>query len=284
MEMETIKRLVVMALTSDDMFIGLVLKGGNALQLGYDITSRGSIDIDFSMSGDFKSLELGKIAFRAELLLNKYFKPEGLFAFDVSFKEKPEIKNVDISSFWGGYSLDFKIIEIEKIGTDITKLRREALSVLPNSGTVFKVDISKHEFIKGSSKKDIGGAIVEIYSPEMLAFEKIRALCQQMKEYKSIVLSFTSKSRARDFFDIYNLTEQFNIIPRLSDNVELAKSIFAAKRVPLEYIQKLPEYREHHRNSWDSVLQTISADEKAESFDFYFDYVIGKYNDLFTDL
>ena len=44
LEMEHIKKLIVIALTSDDMFIGLVLKGGNALQLGYDISSRGSLD------------------------------------------------------------------------------------------------------------------------------------------------------------------------------------------------------------------------------------------------
>lgn len=39
----------------DDLLMqGLVLKGGNALQLAYDITNRGSIDIDFSMETSLK--------------------------------------------------------------------------------------------------------------------------------------------------------------------------------------------------------------------------------------
>ena len=46
--LKKIKRLTISALVSDDILMGiLVLKGGNALDLAYDLSNRGSIDIDF---------------------------------------------------------------------------------------------------------------------------------------------------------------------------------------------------------------------------------------------
>lgn len=286
-DIEAIKKLVVVALTSDDMFIGLVLKGGNALQLGYEITSRGSIDLDFSLEGDFNKTEIGKMQVHVEHLLNKYFKPEGLYAFDVKFESKPRAIRDEVADFWGGYMLSFKIIELEKASNpiaDIDKIRREALVIGENQAKIFTVDISKYEFIAGAGKKDIGGAIVRIYTPDMLALEKVRALCQQVKEYKSVVGTLTLKSRARDFYDIYNLTEQFDINPHSDENVSLAKSIFEAKHVPLDFVGKLQDYREHHRSSWESVIQTISVKEELKEFDFYFDYVLEKYGGLFKAL
>ena len=47
---------------------------------------------------------------------------------------------------------------------------------------------------------------------------------------------YASKSRARDFYDIYNLTKTFTINYASSDNIELCKNIFDAKHVPLEFI------------------------------------------------
>lgn len=54
-DINEIKRCTLQAMMKDDLLMqGLVLKGGNALQLAYDITNRGSIDIDFSMENEFK--------------------------------------------------------------------------------------------------------------------------------------------------------------------------------------------------------------------------------------
>lgn len=51
---DTVKMLTLRALVSDEeLMYGLVLKGGNALELAYKITDRASKDVDFSMSGDF---------------------------------------------------------------------------------------------------------------------------------------------------------------------------------------------------------------------------------------
>lgn len=283
-DIEIIKKLVVIALTSDDIFMALlVLKGGNALQLGYEITNRGSVDIDFSIEGDFSEEELNRMKNQAEHLLNHHFAPEGFFVFDVRFQNRPEFIKDEVKDFWGGYSLYFKVAPIEIKDEPIETLRREALVVGENQVKKFYVDISKYEFVTAASKKDIGGAIIRIYSPEMLAIEKLRALCQQTDEYKSVVGSFTQKSRARDFFDIYNLTEQFKIDPLLSENKNLAMAIFDAKHVPYNYINNLPNYRELHRNSWESVTNSIGAKESIKEFDFYFDYVISVYSKLLTN-
>ena len=53
--MEKIKKLAVTAMFSDDDLMDqLVLKGGNAMALIHKLTSRESVDIDFSMSHDFQ--------------------------------------------------------------------------------------------------------------------------------------------------------------------------------------------------------------------------------------
>ncbi len=53
-QLERIKRLVVIAMFSDDQLMEyLVLKGGNAVDLVYKLSSRASMDIDLSMSEDF---------------------------------------------------------------------------------------------------------------------------------------------------------------------------------------------------------------------------------------
>ena len=57
-QLEIIKRLAIVALVSDDQLMGIiVLKGGNALNIAYDISNRGSVDIDFSIESDFSEKE-----------------------------------------------------------------------------------------------------------------------------------------------------------------------------------------------------------------------------------
>ncbi|MGA3203374.1 MAG: nucleotidyl transferase AbiEii/AbiGii toxin family protein, partial [Bryobacteraceae bacterium] len=56
-----IRRIAITAIYSDDVLTDtLVLKGGNALDLIYGITSRTSIDLDFSMGRDFDDLTEAK--------------------------------------------------------------------------------------------------------------------------------------------------------------------------------------------------------------------------------
>lgn len=282
-----IKRLTVSALMSDDILMGiLVLKGGNALNLIYDLTDRGSIDIDFSMEKDFSEVEKNRIRNQAEYLLNNEFEKEKLRAFDVRFFERPSKINDEVKSFWGGYCLEFKIISKEQFdihSKDPDALRRNAIPIggEGQSSTRLEVDISKYEYIANKRAKDIEGATVYVYSPEMLAIEKLRALCQQIDDYKEIVHSITRKSRARDFYDIYKLKESFSLDFRSTENIDLCKHIFDAKRVPLTYISKLTSDRELHRQSWESVVNTIGVKETPKDFDYYFEYTLSAFNHLY---
>lgn len=279
-----IKLLTISALVSDENLMGmLVLKGGNALDLAYDISFRGSIDIDFSIEGEFTEFEMGKIQFQISELLKYEFLKEGLAVFDIKLTEKPNIIHENVRSFWGGYLLEFKMIEYEKFQLmkgDQESLRRMALTIHQDNSTKFTVDISKYEYIADSRKKELEGAIVNVYSPEMLAIEKLRALCQQVPDYKEIIYSMTSKSRARDFYDIYNLTNAFSIDYSLPQNVELCQNIFKAKRVPLTFIKFIPKQREFHRQSWASLVDTVNQKEVLKEFDFYFDFVVKKFEHL----
>lgn len=58
MDLAEIRKLVIIAMFSDDvLFKRLVLKGGNAISLVYGYGARGSLDVDFSIDGDFDDLE-----------------------------------------------------------------------------------------------------------------------------------------------------------------------------------------------------------------------------------
>src|SRR5690606_16814715 len=89
-----IKRLVIIALASDDLLMEtLVLKGGNAIDLTYQREqgglSRTSYDLDFSIAeGDFDE-ELQQIQLRFERTLSQTFAENGFVMLDFRFQEKP---------------------------------------------------------------------------------------------------------------------------------------------------------------------------------------------------
>lgn len=280
---DQIKILTITALLSDEELMAtLVLKGGNALDLAYSLSSRASMDVDFSMNGDFSAHELQRIQEQSEAILNSEFNKAGLNVFDVTLLERPEIINEEVKEFWGGYKLEFKVIDsatFEKYKPNISQLRNRAI-IIDGKSPKFHVDISKYEFVKDQQLKDIDGTVVRVYSPEMLALEKVRALCQQNPGYADIIKSNNRKSRARDFYDIHNLITSFDIdftVPRIK---ELAYNIFNAKFVPLDYISQLPDQYEFHRQSWESVRATVNAVETLEEFDFYYEFVIDHANRL----
>jgi len=281
---DRIKRLTISALVSDNSLMGtLVLKGGNALDLAYNITIRGSMDIDFSLETDFTELEKNRIRDDLEHLLNSEFIKEELVVFDVKLSEKPKVIEDAVKDFWGGYLVEFKIISLEdykKYEDNFEDIRRNAIALHANNSTRFTIDISKYEYVAKKVAKDLEGAIVYVYTPEMLAIEKLRALCQQNPKYKDIVLKMTPKSRARDFFDIYNINESFTIDFKSEENVKLCQNIFEAKRVPMEYIKELDAQRDLHKESWERVLNTIDPAIVPEDFDFYFDYVLKLFSHL----
>ena len=105
----------------------------------------------------------------------------------------------------------------------------------------------------------------------MLAIEKLRAICQQMREYR---LERHPRPRARDFFDIHELVTNAGVRFGTAENLSLARAIFGAKQVPLALIAAIGDHREFHRPDWPAV--EASAGAGLRTFDFYFDFVVAE--------
>jgi len=281
---EKIKKLAIVAMVSDDELMDrLVLKGGNAIDLVYHISHRSSFDIDFSMSSEFTPGELGGLRDKAEKVLQETFRPEGYRVFDVTFEEKPPKLDEAHRKFWGGYSIGFKLIlesTYNQNSSNIEYLRRNATVVGPSDKRVFEIEISKFEYCNGKTAKEIEGYKVYVYTPEMIVLEKARAICQQIPEYRDIVKMRPATARARDFFDIYTLMEYFNINLNESGTKDVLTTIFGAKKVPLNFLRKIKDYKEFHRPDFVSVTATVKAGLSLREFDFYFDYVVMKFEAL----
>jgi len=282
---ERIKKLVIIAMFSDDDLMDiLVLKGGNAIDIIHNIALRSSIDVDFSIENEFSKDELEAIGQKIERTLKETFSPEGFEVFDVKFEEKPPVVTQDMAAFWGGYQVEFKIIENEKYSRlfqNKDALRKNATVVSTRNKRTFRIDISKFEYCRSRQEQDLNGFTIYVYTPEMIVFEKIRAICQQMPEYAQVVNNPSQSARARDFFDIYTILEHFKGIDfRTRGNADLLKNIFAAKRVPLNLIGKIKDYKEYHRPDFVSVKDTVQPSFDLREFDYYFDYVVDRCREL----
>lgn len=277
-QLERIKRLVVIAMFSDDQLMEyLVLKGGNALDLVYKLSARASMDIDLSMREDFPGGADALIE-RINRALSVTFRDEKISVFDVKIADRPENMSPDVADFWGGYKIEFKLIEehhYKALADDLEALRREAIRI--GSGGKFLIDISRYEFIDGKQAVPFDGYRVFVYSPDMIIAEKLRAICQQLPKYGPVVLRNRAGSpRARDFVDIWQLCEHTKADPASPENRALLEAVFAAKRVPLPFLRQVHTQREFHRVDYPAVLATVHPGEKlAESFDEYFDFVLG---------
>jgi len=276
--LEHIKKYAIIAMFSDDDLMDmLVVKGGNVLDLIYGVAARSSIDIDLSMETEFDEKNLDVIEAKIKKVLEDTFQEAGYIVFDIKFIETPQNVTPDLKDFWGGYEIEFKVIEKTKhsdLKNDIVFLRRNALVVGPKNRKKFSIQISKFEFCGQKQEYDIEGYRIYLYSPEMIVLEKIRAICQQMPEYKKLVKSSHQTARARDFVDIYYILKKYKIKIDSRENIELLKCIFNAKRVPLELIEKINDYKEFHRQDFEAVKDTVKAGIKLKDFDFYFDYTI----------
>ena len=266
-----IRRTVITALFSDDVLTEyLVLKGGNALDLVYGITSRTSIDLDFSMGQDFEdSLDVQGRIFSA---LKDRFDALGYVVFDQKFASQPALKGPDEKPWWGGYAISFKLIEYEKFHSfkeQPGKLRVNALVIGAGERRSFKIDLSKCEYTDGKVKHQIDEFDIYVYTPMMLAAEKIRAICQQMEEYPH---TGNKHARARDFYDIYQVLKVLNIDLASEENKNIIRYMFEAKKVPLSLIGNIVREREFHRPDWQSVVDSTAGE--LRDFDFYFDSVI----------
>lgn len=149
------------------------------------------------------------------------------------------------------------------------RVRRESLVIGDGQQRVFRVQISKHEYCGGKVERNLDHYSIFAYTPEMIVIEKLRAICQQMPEYPQ---RRYATARARDFYDIFSTVKAAHIDISMPHNLELVQHIFTAKSVPLSLLAKIKDSREFHRPDWASV--ELTAAEKLESFDFYFDFAL----------
>lgn len=271
MDLVEVRRIAITAMFADDFLLDrVVLKGGNALNLVYGVGTRTSLDLDFSIEADFPDPnEARDRIFKA---LKNRFDSAGYVVFDERFVPRPEVAKASQSPRWGGYSVEFKLIErelFEKLNPDVENLRRRSLVVGPAQVRTFTIDLSRYEYCQPKREVELDDFIIYVYTPEMIAIEKVRAICQQMPAYP---LNPSPHPRARDFFDITLVIQECNV--SLSDaNVHgLTRSIFEAKEVPLSLIDEIHSKREFHRADWPKVEQAVA--QPLLTFDEYFDFVV----------
>jgi predicted nucleotidyltransferase component of viral defense system len=271
MDFAEIRRTTIIALFADDeLSERLALKGGNALSLIHGITSRTSLDLDFSIREDFPDFKDAEARiFRA---LKDRFDSLGYVVFDERLNPKPRLDGPDDKPWWGGYELKFKLISkdsYERLRNRPQKMRIEALVTGARDERTFTVDLSKYEYTKGKQEHQLDHYLIYVYTPEMIVVEKLRAICQQMPEYPH---KGHPRPRARDFYDIYSAVTRVGIDLTSAQNRELLAEIFEAKQVPLSLLTRIGENREFHRPDWTAVQSTVN--EELRDFDFYFDFVL----------
>jgi len=275
-----IKRLAIIAMFSDDSLMNLlVLKGGNALDIVYDLSTRSSLDLDFSIAGQFPRESLPDIERRIRQALEETFRLSGYQVFDFRFAERPEEVAEEVRSFWGGYRIEFKVIETAKgsaLRGNRDSMRRNAAVIGPRQQRTLEIEISKYEYVGPKQERELDHYTVFVYSPAMLVIEKLRAICQQMPDYAAIVSTHSRRARAKDFFDIYSLIERFHIDLLARENVDLLKACFLAKQVPLAFLGEMALFRDYHAQDYPSLKATVLPGAELREFDFYFDYVLGK--------
>ncbi len=273
-----IRKLAIIAMFSDDDLMNrLVLKVGNALDIAYSLEFRSSIDLDFSMEGEFSPEEINNIKDRLQKCLSETFLLEGYEVFDVTFSERPPQLTQDMEDFWGGYVIEFKIIKKTKyikMAHDLDSLRKQSEDVDPSSRKRFRIEISKFEYCIRKREQELDHYTIYVYSPDQIVIEKIRSICQQMPEYGSIVKSRSQSPRPKDFFDIYVTVEHFRVDLTTDQNLDLIRCSFNSKRVPLELISRIRQHRHYHSQAFDGVKDTVYAGTVLKDFDFYFDYVV----------
>lgn len=284
-KLKKIKNTAIKALfTDDELMDTFVLKGGTALE-HLQINNRSSIDIDVSMQGDFN---LEEIKPKLKEIFEDTFDEEGYFLFDFKMKKQPLKENIKQSQFWGGYRIEFKVIDKTRKDSlkkgDIDDIRRNAEVIDNNNGKTYKIDISKFEYCDlPKQEMDLDGYTIYTYTPLMIVDEKIRAICQQMDKYREIVET-NKRQRARDFFDIYNVIDKLNLHNKFyeDENLIILREMFKIKEVPLELINdiKNEDVKLFHESNFSAVKDTVSTVDDIKDFDFYYNEIVDLVKDI----
>jgi predicted nucleotidyltransferase component of viral defense system len=272
MDFEEIRKTAIIAMFSDDSLINiLVLKGGNAIKIVLGLSVRTSLDLDFSMEADFEDMKAA--GGRIEKALSDRFDSAGYQLFDFMFEPKPTNPREDKPKTWGGYIVEFKLLEKAKfqILETLEDRRRNALVVAPGDKRKFRIEISKFEYCKSKEQVVLDDYVVYVYTPIAIVIEKLRALCQQLPEYH-LIGPRLKRPRPRDFYDIYTLVNAKHLDLSSAAHHDLIRSVFSAKDVPLSFLGKLAEQKGFHEQAFDAVKDTVPGE--IEPFDVYFKFAI----------
>jgi hypothetical protein len=215
-------------------------------------------------------LSAGELDTRLRRAIEDRLDSLGLQVFDWKLAPRPSTSQVP-GARWGGYRAEFKLISREHaraLGGNLEDLRRQAIELTGSHQRVFQIDISKFEFCRGSSPVDVDGYELRVYTPAMIAAEKLRAICQQMPEYARRT---NPAPRPRDFYDIHAIVEHAGV--DLGRESELVGHMFDAKDVPYSLLGLLERDRERqfHGQEWAAVVNAVRG--TVQPFDHYFDFV-----------
>ena len=276
-KIQTIKEIALKAIVSDDELMDvLILKGGNALDIIHKMSGRGSTDLDFSSKKLYDKEEFERISKRINELLIIKFEENGFEIVDFEFENYRENMEEPLKQFWGGYSFAFKIIEtskFERLSGNIKYVRRNTIPLDKAHKKSMRIEISPIEFCPDPERHELDDFEVNVYSTTLIAIEKLRAICQQMKEYASMVSSIHPRARARDFFDIHLILTVTGADLTSETNLGLIKQVFHVKRVPIEFLKNLEEYRDFHKGDYNQLRDTLKPGTTLLDFDVYFDFV-----------
>lgn len=265
----------------------LTLKGGNAMKL-QGLTDRQSQDLDFSIQENIRlSIEQDGPLFLQSL--ENEFNPLGYQVINFKFEEKPSKRTAITPPYWGGYQIEFSILK-EEIFYHLTEKQLKNINAYAESiedgKKRIQIDLSFDEFTDTRIKERINDVDVYLYSPLMIIYEKIRASCQQLPQYKIGM----NKKRARDLFDIYTILTNINYIDLYDEilnpnNLYIIRKMFDLKGVSLNLITKIEEIKEELREDYESkVIPQVPRNQSVPDFDYLFSFNNELFMKLYTAL
>ena len=101
-----------------------------------------------------------------ERALKETFREAGYEVFDVRMEERPPEVSPELAEFWGGYRIEFKLIEepkYQQFHASIDDLRRRAVPL--GQGPKFLIDISRFEYTAGKEPQEWDGTESSFIQP-----------------------------------------------------------------------------------------------------------------------
>lgn len=278
MNIEDVITETILALyASPDLAGCLFLKGGSALRIFDNQTSRLSIDADFSIESELDDPESFFDTIRS--CVERRFERHQLDVIDLKPKKKPKTSPANRPDWWGGWACEFKLVDQKH--RDKTHRTKQRNALVPGGASSPKItlDISEHEYCGARRTKTVAGIKILGYSRELLVLEKLRAICQQHLDYEFRL----SKNRSRDFYDIYELTTDMDESFVRKCMYHIAK-VFAAKEVPLTILKAIwnEEFIDEQRRGFEQVKDTVRG--KVYDFDVYVEHIRFLVLDIYPDI